>query len=201
MNAGDALIAVKPKVLALNVSWQRWLRENCLTALSTAQLYIQLAEHRAEIEAEIQRGVELSLRSARRLISTKAPKCSKPPVTPLRKAVWVGATPEDRRAFLDSIGMEAVLQALSPSARAELHRRVAGQHAAKTSALSETIAAGLRQALSLQKAARSEAGPAMGVAPALNAINNKLAAAGFDLNYIRVVIDPAATQKTQKKAA
>jgi hypothetical protein len=69
MNAGDALIAVMPKLAERGINQKKWLRENCFAAVSTAQLYMQLARNRDRIEAELQRNVELSLRAARRLIS------------------------------------------------------------------------------------------------------------------------------------
>ena len=69
MNAGDALIAVQPKVTERGIKWKKWLRENCFVAPSTAQLYMQLARHRPQIEAELQAKGELSLRGARQLIS------------------------------------------------------------------------------------------------------------------------------------
>jgi hypothetical protein len=87
-------------------------------------------------------------------------------------------------------------EALSHTFRTELKRRVAGQQAAESTALGETIAAAFRRVLSLQKAGKPKDGPAMAVVSALNAINNKLAAAGLDLNNITGVnIDPAATKR------
>ena len=44
MNAGDALIALQPKVLALGAKWKAWLGENCSVAASTAALYIVLRD-------------------------------------------------------------------------------------------------------------------------------------------------------------
>jgi hypothetical protein len=44
MNAGDALIALQPKVLALGAKWKAWLGENCSIAASTAALYIVLRD-------------------------------------------------------------------------------------------------------------------------------------------------------------
>jgi hypothetical protein len=70
MNAGDALIALQPKVLALSgAKWKAWLDENCSVAVSTAALYIQLARNRGQIEAQLRTNPELSLRGARQLIS------------------------------------------------------------------------------------------------------------------------------------
>jgi hypothetical protein len=73
MNAGDALIEAQQKVKSarLRGGWKAWLKFNCPTARSTAQLYMQLARHRAVIEAAIQRNeIDSSLRAARRLISS-----------------------------------------------------------------------------------------------------------------------------------
>jgi hypothetical protein len=56
-------------------NWKKWLRDNCFLSVSTAQLYQQLARHRDEIEAEVERtGVELGVRAARRLISKSKPR-------------------------------------------------------------------------------------------------------------------------------
>jgi hypothetical protein len=68
LDAGDALNAAKPLVVG---RWGAWLRANCFLSVRTAQLYAQLADHRDEIEAEIERVTDLSLRAARRLIMTK----------------------------------------------------------------------------------------------------------------------------------
>src|SRR5262245_53985269 len=65
LNAGDALIRAQTLVSS---GWKRWLRNNCFLGARTAQLYQQLARHRDEIEAEISRAPDLSLRAARRLI-------------------------------------------------------------------------------------------------------------------------------------
>jgi hypothetical protein len=70
LNAGDALIAAQPKVTELGITWKKWLKENCYVAVSTAQLYMQLARHRDQIEVELRSKGELSLRGARQLIST-----------------------------------------------------------------------------------------------------------------------------------
>jgi len=62
MNAGDALIAVQPKVAERGITWTKWLKENCFVAVSTAKLYMQLARHRDQIEVELRSRGELSLR-------------------------------------------------------------------------------------------------------------------------------------------
>jgi hypothetical protein len=139
-----------------------------------------------------------SIAAALRMLRAKSgKKASKPkPKAALTRAVWAAASIEERRHFLDSIGVDSLLEAISMPFRAELRRRVGGQRAATTSALGETLAAAFRQALSLQQSARSKDAPAIGVAAALNAVNNKLGGAGFDLNNITgVVIDAAATRR------
>src|SRR5262245_12345760 len=64
LDAGDALLAAQKRVSS---NWKQWLRENCFLSVRTAMLYMQLARHRAEIEAEIERVGGLSLRAAIRL--------------------------------------------------------------------------------------------------------------------------------------
>jgi hypothetical protein len=128
MNAGDALRTVRPKVDAAGIPWQRWLKDNCFIGKSTALLYVQLAEHRSDIEAAIERGVELSLRAARRLISTPR-KNSAPPTTSTEEeeeslvAHWERTSAEDRAGFLDVIGVDAILKNMSPNFGRELRER------------------------------------------------------------------------------
>jgi len=117
------------------------------------------------------------------------------PSTPLSKAAWSKATVEERRRFLDAIGADPLCAVFSIALRAELRRRVGGQQRAKTSALGDTITKALQQALSLQKVTTTKDAPAMGVASALNAVNNKLNSHGLDLNNITIVIDPAAAHR------
>jgi hypothetical protein len=65
---GDALIEAKARV---TTGWEDWVAQNCGFGGSTARLYMQLAAHRAEIEAN---GAS-SVRAARALISkSKATK-------------------------------------------------------------------------------------------------------------------------------
>jgi hypothetical protein len=64
LDAGDDLIKAQTRV---TIPWKRWLKEHCFLAVSTAQLYTQLARTRAEIEAEIARVGELNRRLDRRL--------------------------------------------------------------------------------------------------------------------------------------
>jgi hypothetical protein len=65
MNAGDALNLAQANQHKTNLTWKRWLRENCLISVRTAFVRQQLARHRQEIEAEVQRaGDYFSIRAA-----------------------------------------------------------------------------------------------------------------------------------------
>ena len=194
--AGKHLLKVQ---VCIKRGFRRWLQDHGLSR-STCYDYMLLAQH----EESIRSSGHSSVAAALRMLRTKSGKPNKSGKSsksnsPLSKAAWTKATVEERRRFLDSIGTNAVCEALSLDFRSDLKRRVAGQQAAITSALCETIAAGVRQVLSLQKAAKAKEVPATGVASALNAINNKLATAGFDLNNLTVGINIAATQ-TEKAA-
>jgi hypothetical protein len=204
MAAGDALIIVQPKVAGRGLRWKKWLKENCFVSDRTAMLYVQLARHRDDIEAEIQRGVELSLRGARRLISGSN-KSGKPAQSarssPLSSLAWSSATPEERRHFVSEVGLVAWLTAMPPTWRSELEHRIDGLRTAstKTNAFDATISKALRQALSLQKTATQKDNTSASVAAALNGIINKLNAVGLDLNDVGVVVRAASA--TRKRAA
>jgi hypothetical protein len=132
MAAGDDLIAVQPKVVVeRGLTWKKWLKENCLVAVSTAELYMQLARHRDEIEAQLLRGVTLSLNAARKLISSKdadeddqsrggASSTSTPPsTTSAIVAAWNSNAPT-RTVSLDEITAAGIRSAASPSFLADL---------------------------------------------------------------------------------
>jgi hypothetical protein len=121
MNAGDALIAGRRKI---GRGWQKWVEEACGIALSTAKLCVQLAQHRAEIEANIRDGAELSLRGARRLISKSSGKSKTPGPTETLEAHWKRSRAEARIAFLDAIGIDAVLKHMTEAFARDLCSRV-----------------------------------------------------------------------------
>jgi hypothetical protein len=139
MSAGGALLKVQPKVHAAGFVWKRWVKEHCFIGVSTAELYMQFARHRDRIEAERQRGVELSLRAARRLIA--APRASDDSEEESEETMavvsdqeqapdesltarWRRATEEERATFLDSVGVDAILSNMSPAFVSELRARV-----------------------------------------------------------------------------
>ena len=72
LDVGDTLIAARERVIAAKVNWEEWLQENCSLGVSTAHLYVQLANHREKIKAKLKETPDLSLRAARRLIAKKA---------------------------------------------------------------------------------------------------------------------------------
>ena len=133
MNAGDLLIEAKPKVA--KGDWETWL-EKCSIAASTARLYQQLACHRPEIETAIQGGAELSLRGARSLISKSSRKSYKPEKETL-EAHWERASTKARTAFLDAIGVDAVLKHMTDAFARDLCSRIPAGKNKKTNATSK----------------------------------------------------------------
>jgi hypothetical protein len=212
MAAGDALNLAQANQHKTNLTWKRWLRENCLISVRTAFVRQQLARHRGEIEAEVQRvGDYFSIRAALRTITKNSKKSStksKPPADVASfLSIWKKADHQTQVAILDAIGFNGLLGALSQQLRREIERRVLNQHhktSTKTNGkFNEQAAAALRQVLSMQKTAKDKNTVAMGVVSGLNMINNLLTKDGVDLNNIvGLVIDMEATVvKPTKKAA
>jgi hypothetical protein len=206
MAAGDALIAARNGGKIRHGDWARWLGQHCDLRERTARVYIQLAQNRELIGTKRQHAAELSLRGALRLIAGEnssadgSPK-KKSPAATLSTLAWSEATPEQRRRFLDGIGLISLLAAIPPTWHAEIERRVEGLHKVKTDKLSDAVAKALRQALSLQKAHKGD-GMAPCVAAALNAVNNLLVKAGADLNEISgITLDENLTKARAKSAA
>jgi hypothetical protein len=69
LSCGDLLIQAKAAVPSGR--WQRWLRTNCKLSTRTAQRYVQLAQHRAEIEDKLASWPDFSVRAAQRLVSKR----------------------------------------------------------------------------------------------------------------------------------
>jgi hypothetical protein len=176
--------------------FRRWLHQYGLKK-STIYDYMKLAQHETSVRSSGHSSIAAALRALRAKSgnSKRSSKSTRTTGSALTKAAWTKATPDERRLFLDAVGADSICAALSFTLRAELRRRVAGQQRATTSILGETVTKAFRQALSLQKVSKPKDTPAIGIACALNAINNKLAAADLDLNNIVIVIDPIATQK------
>ena len=123
MDAGDVLIAAKEKLLE-HGSFLSWVKRECSIGERQAENYMRLARGRAELGANPNRASDLSLRGALRLLSKQQAPAPQP--SPRRKKTkkatpaldpqaFLGASPEDQRHFIDSIGWDAIRQALPPS--------------------------------------------------------------------------------------
>jgi hypothetical protein len=189
ITAGEALLKLKASVS--HGEWGHYLRRHCELGERTAQVYMRLAEHRAELEANPQRAADLSLRGALRLIPNKSGKPTKSTKAgaALSSLAWSNATVDERCRFVDAIGLIPWLAAMPPSWLPELERRIDGQRTAATKNVKnvdDTLSKALRQALSLQKTADNKDNNSAGIAAALNAILNKLKATGLDLNDVEL---------------
>ena len=183
LDAGDALIVAQRRV---STGWKKWLRKNCFISVRTAMLYMRLARHREEIEAEIERAGELSLRAAIRLIAEPSNHPSKPKrqISDLL-AAWRAATDAERTHALAAISINEFYAVMPTSWRAHIETR-----AAKPRAESEPFIKAsevLRRALSLMKinntpgTTQQEASNAEREAlTALGRLNVILAGAGID---------------------
>ena len=193
--AGKRLLQVKEHI---DHGFRQWLKQHGFNKTDCYD-FMLLARNEKSVRSSGHSSIAAALRVLRasNRSNRSSNKTNKSNGSPLTKAAWNKATIDERRQFLDAIGVDSMLEAVSFAFRTELKRRATGQKAAKASALSEHIAAAIRQALSCQKSAKDNKDtPAMGVVSALGFINNKLAAAGLDLNNITmVVIDAAATRR------
>jgi hypothetical protein len=201
--AGAALLKLKQQVN--HGEWGNYLDRHCELNTRTADVYMQLAKHRQLIEANTQHAANLSLRGALKLIP-KSPKDPKgadkadqggaSAKSPLSSLAWSEANVDQRRHFVDAVGLISWLAAIPPSWRHELERRIDGRRAraAKSKDINATISKALRQALSHHKNTKNNAASAS-VAAALNGILNKLKAADLDLNDLEVITPAVAARK------
>jgi hypothetical protein len=122
MNAGDALTVAQEKVSG---NWKSWLHENCFLSVHTALVYQRLARHREQIEAEVERAGDLSLRAALRLIVKprgEAKKAAKNQPTLLEN--WKRASDIERTTLLDHVGVDGIRRAASVDFLRKLQERV-----------------------------------------------------------------------------
>jgi phage-related tail protein len=131
MAVGDALNLAEIQIKQRGGNWKRALRDNCFLNVRTAFVYQQLARHRAELEEAIERAGDLSLRAALRLISTPKKISSSstnganaPEPEESLASHWKRAGTEARTAFLDAIGIDGILGAMSAEFGRELRDRV-----------------------------------------------------------------------------
>ena len=126
MAAGDALASAKAEVSP--GGWGRWLKSECDLADRTAQRYMQLAAARVQLETNPSRATDLSITGALRLLGNqprKRPvKTTKQPAPALNSLAWSEASPEERRRFLDAVGVASLLAALPDSMRLEIKRQL-----------------------------------------------------------------------------
>jgi hypothetical protein len=135
LDIGDMLIEAQGRVSS---GWKRWLRENCFLSVRTAMLYMQLARHRAEIEAEIERMGELSLRAAIRLIAksdtTKKKKTKKAEPTAAIIAAMNKATDVELTEALIALSFDRFMQVMPAEWRPKIEARLGGQIIARAKA-------------------------------------------------------------------
>jgi hypothetical protein len=193
LNAGDALIEVQDRGVSTN--WKCWLRDNCFLAVSTAQLYMQLARHRAEVEAEMARLPALSLRAARRLIAAPTERTPKPKKSiPDLLTAWRAATDSERTHALADIPIDEFYAAMPSNWRTNIESRVIKLHVGGAEPLIKVTQI-LRKTLSLIKTATETPNIAPVVAASnekeaiagLRQLNVVLAAADLDLNEVAIV--------------
>jgi hypothetical protein len=127
LTAGDGLIEARKQVK--HGEWGAWLKRECALperdlSERTAQAYMQIARGRAALEANPQRAADLSLRGALRLLQPPKPSPRRTPSRSSRSKAnqrrfgrhdalgwWQQAPLEERRKFIDSIGLSALLAA------------------------------------------------------------------------------------------
>jgi hypothetical protein len=190
LDAGDALTAAKPQVP--EGEWRRWLRANCFLSVRTAELYRQLAANREQIETELERVTDLSLRAARRLITKRTTTAREPAAVfhSLTEA-WAAASRKERQQLLDRVGRAGLCDILSPGLKAEIVDAVLGLEI-NGAASSSKLAIGLTRVL---KVALSSTHDGERLA-ALGRLAHQLQANGRSLHDVVVAL-----AKQQKRAA
>ena len=134
---GEAL--TEAKKLAGHGNWMRWLEAECGLSTRTAEVYMQLAAHRATIETHIsQRAANLSLRGALRLIETgcshRKPRRASSSLDSAM-AWWKAAPTEERMIFVDETSLTEWLEVIPASWRNEIVNRVDGLRARATTVI------------------------------------------------------------------
>jgi hypothetical protein len=127
MDCGDVL--AEAKACAPTKGWGKWLRGECFMGASTARLYMQLAEHRAEIEHRIEEFPALSLRAARKLISkpSNKPKTAEAKPAPTVSAMMNSLTDEQLTEALTALGFDRFRKVMPRDWVPQLERRLADQ--------------------------------------------------------------------------
>jgi hypothetical protein len=129
IEAGKHLLLVHNEI---GRGFRAWLQAHGLKK-TLAYDYILLAQHEESVRSSGHSSIAAALRMLRAKSDKKPGKSKKksnPTGSPLTKASWTKATHNEQQRFLDAVGVDAVLGAISFAFRAELKRRVAGQQAA-----------------------------------------------------------------------
>jgi hypothetical protein len=201
LDVGDALNAAQQRV---TTGWKRWVREHCFLSVRTALLYQRLARHRAEIEAEIERVGELSLRAAVRLIAGPSRSRSQPKpslVTAIKRA-----TNAERTEAFAALGLMPFLRAMPADWRPQLKARLRSRGEPVLDDDDLRVSDILRFALSHIKIAQTPpitpsvaAGHENQAIEALRGLFKLITKAGLDLNDVAIVRSSARREK--KRAA
>jgi Protein of unknown function (DUF3102) len=169
--AGDALIRAKAQVK--HGDWLKWLK-SCDLSADTAERYMKLARHRAELNSARLRN--LSLSAALKLIAK--PKSTNSDPTKEAKAAtgfdalawWTNASHKERSYFLDGVGLNPLLAAIPPAWRQKAEREIGP--------ISSRATTQIKLALSTNIDGEALA--------ALAAVKRVLAAGGYDLHDLEL---------------
>jgi hypothetical protein len=192
-SVGDALTQARGQVAP--GQWERWLKANCFLSRRTAFLYMQLAQHRDELEGRMADIPALSLRAAAQLIAKPkaAPKKKAPPrPKSTLQAAWNAAGPSERSAVLARMPLNDLLQTLPPPLQTRFYwsgkAAPDGEPFIKASEV-------LRRALSLLKTpSEPNTNEAL---TALRLLNGLLANAGID--EVTIVRQHAKERRTKER--
>jgi hypothetical protein len=174
-SVGNALLQARAQVVPGR--WAKWLKANCFMSQRSADLYMQVAQHRDELEERMAEVPTLSLRAAARWIAKPrtTPKKAPPRPKPTLQEAWNKAALSERATVLARMPLADLLQIVPPSFMARLY---ASGKAAPDSEPFLKASEVLRRALSLLKTpSEPNTNEAL---TALRLLNGLLANAGID---------------------
>jgi hypothetical protein len=160
LDVGEILNQAKEQVP--DKKWGKWLRDNCFLSVRTAQLYMQLADNRDEIEAKLACFDTLSIRGARKLIAKPAveegevesvdsePAVSTTTTTTTSPStlcdLWPIATEPEQDELIgiviNTLSLTKLFALMTPERRREIEKRVLGNaNRRKTKTINAKLAA------------------------------------------------------------
>ena len=204
MNAGDALLALRE--LVPPGQWQAYLRANTDISERSARVYTRVAKARPELSGSSAAGRPLSLRAAlkylrddsegsRKRSATKS-KSKKSATSLDALGWWTNAPLEERKHFLDSVGLKGVFTAMPTDWRLELMRQA--RAAAAGFQRQDALTAAFKTALSL---AETDPKGVHAIVSALRGIRNLLRAGGYDPDRIESISIEAGEAEGGRRAA